>query len=207
MKALRSIYKAMTVIGLSALAAVAQAAPINIAGTIENGTGALAQLLPLGTAFAGVFDWSGTLDGGQVSMGDNMAGFCFTSDATGLPPTSPTCDAALASLPMLRTGQVVYDGNANAPGSTFEQAGTTFDGNAGLLSITTYAPTAQVWILIDLVFNGDGSGALFAEAGSLGSASGCFSYGGGSCEVVPVPAAAWLFGSALIGLAGIKRKK
>ena len=29
----------------------------------------------------------------------------------------------------------------------------------------------------------------------------------GQVQVVPIPAAAWLFGSALIGLAGIKRKK
>tara|TARA_B110000014_G_scaffold207323_1_gene158249 strand:- start:374 stop:562 length:189 start_codon:yes stop_codon:yes gene_type:complete len=27
------------------------------------------------------------------------------------------------------------------------------------------------------------------------------------CKAVPVPAAAWLFGSALIGLVGVKRKK
>jgi hypothetical protein len=32
-------------------------------------------------------------------------------------------------------------------------------------------------------------------------------FSSGSIKPVPVPAAAWLFGSALIGLAGIKRKK
>lgn len=195
-------------VALTAAASVTQAAHITISGVIDAGTGALATLLPVGTAFAGVLDWSGTLDGGQLTTGDgSMAGFCFTSDAAGLPPASPTCDAALSAVPMLRTGEVSYSGIANAPGSTFEQAGTTFDGNAGLLSITTYSATGNFAILIDLVFNGDGSGALFADAGILGSASGCFSYGGGGCEVVPVPATVWLFGSALIGLAGIKRKK
>ena len=32
-------------------------------------------------------------------------------------------------------------------------------------------------------------------------------FSGGSVSSIPIPAAAWLFGSALIGLAGIKRKK
>ena len=40
-------------------------------------------------------------------------------------------------------------------------------------------------------------------ATSIIGGEGC----GVSTAVVPIPAAAWLFGSALIGLAGIKRKK
>jgi hypothetical protein len=38
-------------------------------------------------------------------------------------------------------------------------------------------------------------------------ASAFYSVSGAAITAVPVPAAAWLFGSALLGLAGIKRKK
>jgi hypothetical protein len=47
-----------------------------------------------------------------------------------------------------------------------------------------------------------------AGAGTLlGNSFGIFMSGDLTMANVPVPAAAWLFGSALIGLAGIKRKK
>ena len=35
---------------------------------------------------------------------------------------------------------------------------------------------------------------------------GSVSFSGGNISAVPVPAAAWLFGSALIGFAGFRRK-
>jgi len=47
----------------------------------------------------------------------------------------------------------------------------------------------------------------FSEGGGAGQApfaQASLSY---NAQTVPIPAAAWLFGSALIGLAGIKRKK
>ena len=180
------------------MASVTQATTITIDGVIDDSTGALASLTPPGTAFTGNLEWTGTLDeGSQVLLG----GFCFTTDAAGLPPTSGTC-GALAAVPILVTGETTYDGTPAAPGSTFEQAGTTFDGSSGDINILTFSPTFNAFIPIVLSFNGDGTGSVFADAGALGTASGPLTY-----SPVPVPAAAWLFGSGLLGLAGIGRSR
>ena len=179
------------------MATVSQAAPV-ISGAITGGDGALISLAPIGTPFAGELDWSGgTLNGGQVTLG----GFCFTDDASGLPPTSPTC-GALSAVPLYATGQTSYVGDAPPPGSTYEQAGTTYDGTSGLLKLTAFSPTFGVNIFIDLLFAGDGTGTLNATTVALGSAQGTF-----DVAPVPVPAAAWLFGSAMLGLAGIGRSR
>jgi hypothetical protein len=184
-------------LSLAVFASVGQAATISIEGVIDDATGALAVLTPPGTAFAGDLEWSGVLNGGQVILG----GFCFTDDASGLPPTSGTC-GALSPVPILPTGETNYDGTPAAPGSTFQQAGTTFDGTSGDLNVLSFSPTFNVYIPILLTFNGDGTGSIFADAGALGLASGPF-----DVAAVPVPAAAWLFGSGLLGLIGIARRK
>lgn len=185
-------------LSLTAFASVSQAATIGIDGVIDDATGALASLAGVGTVFTGNLEWTGTLDeGSQVLLG----GFCFTTDATGLPPASGTC-GALSAVPILPTGETTYDGTPAAPGSTFQQAGTTFDGISGDLNILTFSPTFNAFIPIALTFNGDGTGSVFADAGVLGTASGPF-----DVAAVPVPAAAWLFGSALFGLAGVARRK
>ena len=151
----------------------------------------MASLAPVGTSFAGTLEWNGALDDGQVTL----AGFCFTADASGLPPTSPTC-GALSAVPLLVTGSSVYDGTLPPAGSTFEQAGTTFNGVTGLLNIISFSPTFSVNIPIDMTFDGAGGGSLIADAGALGTASGAFtvdnfafppvSGGGGDPNAVPV---------------------
>ena len=45
------------------------------------------------------------------------------------------------------------------------------------------------------------SGCVFSQI------DGAFAYNPGSWSVVPIPAAVWLFGSGLIGLAGLKKKR
>jgi len=175
---------------MGALSINAQAQALTISGTIDSGTGALAALVAPGTSFSGGLDWSGTLDGGQVVLG----GFCFTDDASGLPPASGTCGAGSA-VPILTTGQAIYDGTPAAPGATFQQAGSTFDGTSGVIKIITYSPTFGVLIPIDLTFNGDGTGTVFADAGALGTATGSGSFvvpssppsggGGNSGLVIP----------------------
>ena len=200
MKLLKKISTVVAVIGFSAMASISQAVEITITGTIDAATGALASLTPPGTAFSGTLNWddgSGTLIGGQVLLG----GFCFTDDASGLPPTSPTC-GALSAVPLLNTGGPVYDGTLNA--GPYDQAGTTFDGTSGDINILAFSPTFNVNIPIAITLNGDGTGAVLADAGVLGTASGPLTY---TPSAVPVPAAAWLFGSALVGLAGVGRSR
>jgi len=188
--------KTLALLGALALSAAANAAPISISGTITGGTGALVGLVAPGTPFTGTLDWNaGSLDGGQVKLG----GFCFTDDASGLPPTSPSC-GALSAVPLLNTGSPPYTG-ANQAGP-YQQAGTTFNGTSGVLKIAAFSPTFNVAIPIDLTFDGLGGGTILANAGFLGTSTGNF-----TVAPVPVPAAAWLFGSALFGLAGIARRK
>ena len=69
------------------------------------------------------------------------------------------------------------------------------------------------WVYQVLVY---GIGGLFALGGSSDTTSG-FLWSGSNrlpagrlvldTTVVPIPAAAWLFGSALLGLVGISRRK
>ena len=56
---------------------------------------------------------------------------------------------------------------------------------------------------------GIGTGGLWQDAAGVAIANADLSYNGASVTVgaVPVPAAAWLFGSGLIGLVGIARRK
>ena len=48
----------------------------------------------------------------------------------------------------------------------------------------------------------NGTGSLYVDAAFLGDATGTFTY-----SEVPVPAAAWLFGSGLLGLTARARNR
>jgi hypothetical protein len=164
--------KSFALWGLLLLSTFAQAEIVELSGSISSGTAPLITLAPPGTAFAGDLDWDvldSELDSGQVTLG----GFCFTDDASGLPPVSPTC-GALTAVPLLTTGQATYDGTPAAPGSTFQQAGSTFDGLGGTIELIAYSPTFMVNIAITLSFDGFGGGSVFADAGTLGTANGPF---------------------------------
>lgn len=194
---IKTILQATLLAGLLS-AGTTQAADISITGAIDDATGALAALYPPGTTpFTGDLDWNGQLEGVQILLGSD----CFTDDASGLPPSSATC-GALGVVPILPTGETTYDGTAAAPGASFEQAGSTFDGTSGVLNLLTYSSSFDIFIPISLTFDGSGGGESFADAGGLGTASGAF-----TVNEVPLPAAAWLFISAIGGLGVIKRFK
>lgn len=189
---------------LSALTTVSQAANISIGGTVDASTGALSSLYEVGTAFTGELVWSGTLDGAWVNLG----GECFTSNASGvgtLNSPAGNCGGPLLApvTPVLATGETGYDGTPAAPGSTFQQAGTTFDGTSGNLNLLVFSSVFQGPIPITLSFIGDGTGSFFVNGGQFGTVGGAFT----ATSDVPIPAAAWLFGSGLIGLAAMKRKR
>jgi hypothetical protein len=161
-------------------------------------------LYEVGTAFTGELVWSGTLDGAWVNLG----GECFTSNASGFGTSnSPAgnCGGPLVApvTPVLATGATSYNGTPAPSGSTFEQAGTTFDGTSGDLNLLVFSSTFQVPIPITLSFIGDGTGSFFVNGGTNGTVAGAFT----ATSDVPIPAAAWLFGSGLLGLAAMKRKR
>ncbi|MDH3637233.1 MAG: VPLPA-CTERM sorting domain-containing protein [Gammaproteobacteria bacterium] len=172
----------------------AQALTVDYTGTVLTSTGALASLVPPGTAVGGpiVYDDTAVASGlitddgfggapGILSVDVNVGGFCFSTgaDASGC-PLQPSSLVPIVS----------FD-----PGTAVTFAGGAPTG--GLLNLTAFSPSfsAEIPIMFDLT-----AGTFFADGGGLGTASGTFG-------VVPIPAAAWLFGSALLGLAGLRRRK
>ncbi|WP_101760130.1 VPLPA-CTERM sorting domain-containing protein [Oceanicoccus sp. KOV_DT_Chl] len=197
----KSLSKFVAALAFSSLAAVAHSATVTVSGQIDSASGALASLAPAGTPFTGDFDFDTQLNSAMVLL----SGFCFNTDAAGQPPSSATCPVTKSAVPIFAQGETVYTGAVNPPGTVFDQAGTTFDGTSGLLAILAYSPSFGVNIAIDMLFNSDGTGTLTTNAGFLGGATGSLTWNAPS--EVPVPAAAWLFGSAVVGLAGVGRRR
>lgn len=97
----------------------------------------------------------------------------------------------------------------NSSNTKFADAATDlYDNNFRL-----FFPTSQSFLLsIGDVFSGP-CGGLRADAGYFSTSCGSwwgdrdFAFATFSPSAVPVPAAAWLFGTALIGLAGMSRRR
>lgn len=164
-----------------------------------------------------------TAAGDFVQYGDpgNMTG--SVDPLTGQMIFDPTGRlAAVSALPMFYDRKWNVDdcdivpslgcaNNGNTLYETFSTASATAFGGTGTATIMGAPLTA----LGDV--NGDGRtdyNAILVSGGQTGSEWGAF-YGAGYFEVwnvnivsaVPVPAAVWLFGSGLLGLLGIARKR
>lgn len=101
-----------------------------------------------------------------------------------------TVDASVTNIPFLAgvNGHI-------APAPTQTTAGLVID-DAG------YGTMPGLW---DLVFFGSGFNNAAGALSLFGNQAGIFLEG--EVYALPVPAAAWLFGSSLLGLAGIGRKR
>jgi hypothetical protein len=97
-----------------------------------------------------------------------------------------------------------YDtlGNAAQPGWGLTNTGPFSNLQSNFYwSATEYAPTSLAWYFYtdfgyqDFSYNSDSFYAWAVHTGDVGA------------SVVPVPAAAWLFGSGLLGLVGVSRKR
>ncbi len=102
-------------------------------------------------------------------------------------------------------GQLFYNELGGTAGSAI---GTTYNANLALFhniqtnvywSGTEYVPISQAW---DFYFS-DGSQLLNTEDSSLYA----WAVHAGEITAVPAPAAVWLFGSGLLGLIGMARRK
>lgn len=205
----QTLTKYLGAIALTLLTKNALAVDINIQnGVLTEVTGTLGILVPVDERFFdGYFDIE-IVDNHMVDGQVTLGGFCFTADAYDQPPKSDTCGAR-SPVPILATGATGYDGIPNAPGTALEQAGTDLDlATGGILEILSFSPTFSkiIRIRIELATDaeGNGIGTLEATTDDLGDATGTFTW---QPVMVPVPAAAWLFGSAVLGLAGIKRRQ
>ena len=89
--------------------------------------------------------------------------------------------------------------NTLVPISSIDAALLTYsDGipTGGFLALRSFSPTTSP-VLIDIDFT---EGNFLLELPGLGIASGPIS-------IVPVPAAAWFFGSAILALSGLRRNR
>lgn len=163
------------------------------------------------TGSAATLTGTQSVQAGSATMGLNYnlagsstaGGILFDSgaiaiDANGTP--YDTVDASVSNLNFDSTGtwQTLSIGGIDMSGGTVNADGTitiAFNGLwSGLLPLG-YADSAVAASLASGEITVFGNSALYLLEGEL------------TLTAVPVSAAAWLFGSALIGLAGIRRKK
>lgn len=173
------------VLFLTALPAAAPAAVFELLGQVESATLAMEALIPPGSAIHGLvaFDDAAVAggfagDADLLSIDLNVGEFCFT---TGV-------DTSQCPL-----------GGVLLPVSIIDSVAVTFvDGRPTdtALAFTMFSPTIIVSIPMTVM-----DGVLSFDAGPLGTVTGSAPW------VVPAPAALWLFGPALAGLAALRRHR
>ena len=97
-----------------------------------------------------------------------------------------------------------WGGNANIDVAVVWNANGVFGNNAAQQTLTGTA----VWNAVSVDGNGDGiPGILMPVGGPFAGFHANFNLNGITPAPVPIPAAAWLFGSGLIGLVGVSRRR
>ena len=150
---------------------------------------------------------AGTAAGSFAQRISNVAGMSGTIDASGKIDFTPTNRLANTSGPVITNNPFNIDDITNTSNTAWTPFTTGTASNTTIPGGVTTSITGQ---------NLDGSNhAVLVSTSLVGSNWGTFA-GGTYYEVwsvditpaaVPVPAAAWLFGSGLIGLVGIARRK
>ena len=208
--------KSLLAVSILAVAAGANAAQYNITGSQTNlsctGNACSADITNTPTpTFDGVFDLttsafnSGNIAFDPYSVGISVAGGFFTATIS-----NPNSADSIVG------GTFAYN-----PGSltlTLTDATGTFTGTTptctGAGVICDAQPNANIENLdLTLTFadaslqSFTGSIAALNDNGANGTSTMTWSFSGTQVEEVPLPAAAWLFGSGLIGLAGAVRRR
>lgn len=186
----------------------------------------LIPLLMACTGFANAAQWSVTMNGivtdnagldGTLNIGDALA-FTVIIDDTN-PDADPAAGAYLATDNSLVDTFLIVPVTGSASIST---SGDSSWNSVGILDLTSVV--AGLYLDYTVSVSGLGmtpdqimpdfttfsSGEILVDMSPLGAglqvAATLNSIDITAIPAVPVPAAAWLFGSALIGLAGIKRR-
>jgi hypothetical protein len=208
----------LAITGISLLTAIAHAAPVDVA---ENGgfeTGNLSGWTP--------FDFGGGVNG-VTNLNPSSGTWASSNNCTGGP-----CDALIKNankgIGVVTPFQAItvsfdYRGTTADGGVIFAELFSELDGGgvskAELLGGGPLFPNADPDVWQTAVFNttlgSDVAGGVTLQLkSSCGAAPTCLAdiyFDNASMVVdvseIPIPAAAWLFGSGLIGLVGVARRK
>jgi len=165
-------------------------------GDVESATGTVGVLLgTLPIPADGKVDFDGS--NAFISANFNVGAFFFSSLWTGnctVSPSDGTCMTTDPDAPIGSTFVPLLTVLSNT--LTFDSSGIP---NGGAISLDSFSVTFGI-PLGDVTLD-QGNGTFSLAGGSLGEA-----FGTGSFQAIPVPAAAWLFGSAL-GLLGWMRRR
>lgn len=207
--------------GVSIIGPGAGTISIAVTGTLDSVTG-YGTLTQVGS-FTGYYDvdadnvsddsYANSGTGGAVTY----SGLSWTLDATGMHQVTGLATGCDAGVPQC---QFTEDGvNANDHLNGLNQSVFDFQGiNAGFqtlpktnISGTAYGTIAKTWAATPGIA-GSWSGITYTANVASRVNSGALATNAAntavlSVQAVPVPAAAWLMGSGLVGLAGIARRR
>ena len=174
----------LAVVAVSAAGAGAQAASYNYSGIITTCTGICSIFTAVGQSADFAFDSAASGPGG-IAVGDisNVDISLSTPSGGALAFTSGVAQDSSLTID-------AFD-NITSGSVTLQAVGAT----TGIVARGTIDVDAGTWT----AFVVETSGALTQIASGTGSFA--------AVAPVPIPAAAWLFGSALVGLAGIGRRR
>lgn len=149
------------------------------------------------TGVTGIIDFD--TPGGSFTNGAPFFGFNWTADVV----ASFTAGAGQNWSTTTAAGSVSYNftltGSQVAIGVLFDWAGTP---NPDIPVLIGWDAATGVVSALDL--DGDGTPGVPMQAGPFPGQTAAFS---GLLTPVPVPAAVWLFGSGLVGLVGVARRR
>jgi hypothetical protein len=212
---------AVAALGLLGFAGTAGAVTFNFAGTVTSCTPTCLSFAFLGTGstLVGSMSFDDAALGDGTWNGGDVLGLSFTVADPALPPfgpsdpPNPVTDNPFTLDPTVDGGGLVVANGQNitTPRGTFGPptvitSSGTYDGSSldsGIMDIwLTQGLLAGNGAVIRLDFN-TGTFAVNIFEGIIFVAGGTFT----NAAVIPVPAAVWLFGSALLGLAGLRRRR
>lgn len=141
----------------------------------------------------GAIDGSG-LDGDSYFYSPGANGINFTFD-----------DTVLGTLPTV-AGVVWTDGAGSTTFSAYDAADNLLDTLTLSIADASFSGTTGEDTFFGIT-NSAGISRIFISNSSGGIEVDHLQYGGGDLSAIPIPAAAWLFGTALIGLFGFSKSR
>jgi len=225
-KMLKLMFATSMLIIISIPIAQASVVTYNIAGVFHE-----PQTQPLDTVFNGSFDWDGaTVSNLHGTMNSSMYDTDdVTPDFSGSFPLiylnnqlaqSIEGNIVTATVFNVNTTDVFFDGGYVA-GDTVRYGGTFFGNNDGnqpnenAYFSFAFDKTTMAGVLDEMVYADCTAGGMMGQFCMTGHSIAKVGFAGTMAAVpasltisaVPVPAAVWLFGSALLGMIGVSRKR